>query len=115
MAPLDAELYDAKNIKWVTFGILNPGDRPASMSDNKPDGRRDVYMIECSPDDTHSTIYRSKAGLDIIIGNLRVVAPLEIPEGFEIVKILKKGDEPYVLSLKTDKSPEERKVSFTHK
>ena len=76
MAPLDAEVYDKKSDKWVRFGTLRPGDRPASMSDNKPDGSRDLYMAECSPDDTHSTIYRSKAGLDIDMGNLRAVVAL---------------------------------------
>ena len=53
--------------KWYNSGLLRPGDAPGSMSDNKLGKQREVYMFECSKDDTHSTLLRSKKGIDVAI------------------------------------------------
>jgi hypothetical protein len=109
MTPLKLEIY-TQNKNWIKVGELRAGDQPGSVSDNKPDGSRDVYMFECSPDDSKSTIYRSKAGIDTEIGPMRTLTTV----GAEVIKELKRGGDPYEMRIKTDKSPEARLIRFTH-
>jgi len=107
--PLKIEVYTEV---WTTIGYLNPGDRPGSISDNKPNGSRDIYLFECSEDGSSSAIYRSGLGLDSEISVIREV--ITDFSKLEIVKTLKKDEEPYVMRVKTDKSLVERKLRFTH-
>ncbi|OGE78054.1 hypothetical protein A3J19_01080 [Candidatus Daviesbacteria bacterium RIFCSPLOWO2_02_FULL_41_8] len=108
---LGVEVYNAMAKDWVQLPELKPGDRPGSVSQNKPDGEREVYLFECAPDNSHSTIYRSTFGADTEIAETRVITTA----GLEIVKELKRGEEPYVLTLKTDISDARRIIRFTHK
>jgi len=113
MAPLSLEVYNTGEKRWVQLSYVNPGDRIGSISSNKPDGSRELYLFECSPDDSKSLIYRSESGLDIEIE--RGVLREALTTGLEVVKELRRGDEPYMLLIKTDKSPEFRQVRFAHK
>jgi len=61
-------------------------------------------------DGSKSVIYRSIAGFDTEVGSMRVLTT----EGAEVVKELKDGNEPYVLNVRTDKSPEQRCIRFKH-
>ncbi len=97
--------------KWRTVGRLTPGDSPGSISHNKTDGRREMYMFECAADDSHSTIYRSIGGADGEIGDKRHV---NIMSGIEIITILYRGNEPYAMSIKTDRSEKTRQIRFSH-
>ncbi len=101
------------NGRWNRVGNICPGDPSGSMSDNKPDGKRELYLFECTLDGSESRIYRSRAGLDreFMAGQLREST---IINGLEVVKVLKRRDEPYILEIKTDGSPEPRRVRFTH-
>lgn len=109
MSPLNLETY-GPNMNWIKIGEVEPGDPPGSMSNNKPDGSRDIYIFECLPDDSKSVIYRSRAGLDTEIGPVRALTTT----GADIIKEIKRGDEPYEMKIKTDKSPEPRQIRFTH-
>ncbi len=109
MSPLYLEIC-GPNRNWIKVGEVRPGDPPGSISDNKSDGSRDVYMFGCLPDDSKSVIYRSRAGLDIEIGPMRDLTTT----GADIVTVLRRVDEPYKMEIKTDKSPEPRQVRFTH-
>lgn len=111
MAPLNIEVYNPARSEWINVGELKPGDRPGSMSQNKPDGTREVYLFECAQDDSHSSIYRSELGVDTEIVDARLVGT----EGLEVVSELKSGDKPYILTVGTDISPQRRIVRFTHK
>ncbi len=105
---LKVEVYTSDG-KWILVKTLNPGDRPGSIS-NTIEGRRDVYLFECSKDDTYSALYRSKFGLDSEHKDLRIVSSI----GMELIKKLEEGDSPYELRVKTDQSSKERQIRFTH-
>ncbi len=106
MAPLLFEIYDGKNWKEVTK--LGPIDRPGSLSDNKPK-RREVYYFQCSPDDSHSTVTRSEAGIDLEVGNARAITSID----GTVLAVLRKGDKPYELSITTTKGLQV-KARFSH-
>jgi len=106
--PLKLEIYGPDG-SWIEIGKVKPGDLPGSISDNKPDGSRDIYIFGCLLDDSKSVIYRSKAGLDGEIGLVRVLTSADL----ETVAELKRGD-THEMRIKTDRSPEERRIRFTH-
>ena len=53
MSPLNLEIY-SPNRTWIKVAEIRRGDLPGSISDNKSDGSRDVYMFGCLPDDSKS-------------------------------------------------------------
>ncbi|MBI2579712.1 MAG: hypothetical protein HYW27_02315 [Candidatus Aenigmarchaeota archaeon] len=107
MATLSIEAYSPDG-RWTKIGSIGPADLPGSLSDNRPDGGRDVYVFKCLG--PLSVIYRSDAGMDIETGSLREIAA----SGSEVVKELRSGSEPYEMRVKTDKSPEPRQIRFVH-
>lgn len=111
MAPLNIEVFHPVEKKWIKVGEVKPTDLPGSISNNKTDDSRDLYLFECESDDSKSIIYRSKFGADGKIGNnLREI----ISSGSEVIKELKKG-ETHEMKIKTDKNQESRLIRFTHK
>ncbi len=106
--PLKIEVYAED--KWIELSTLNPCDLPGSISDVRLDGRRDIYIFRCKADDSLSTIYSSVLGMDVANERIREIHSA----GQELVKALGKGDEPYEMSVKTERSPEPRKIRFTH-
>lgn len=112
MAPLRIESYRGDISQWVQVGEVNPGDRPGSISQNTPDGTRELYLFECAPDNSQSIIYRSKFGADVDGGKLRVV--ISDRANLEIMRVLKEGEKPYTLTLKTDVSPQRTIIRFSH-
>lgn len=109
MSPLNIEVYNPQRTDWVKVQELNPGDSSDSISQNKPDGQREVYLFQCEPSGEESVIYRSRAGFDVANQRSRVVNTT----GLEEVARLKDG-ESHQLSVKTDVSDTERLVRFTH-
>ena len=112
MPPLHIEVFHPTNKNWVRVGEIHPTDPKGSMSDNKSDGNRDVYMFGCEPDDSKSTIYRSGAGVDTEVGVFREISM--DPSRLEVVRELRNG-ESYEMDVNTDKSPEKKKVRFIHR
>jgi hypothetical protein len=49
---------------WTTAHRAKPGDPPGSLSNNTPDGGREIYIAECLAD--HARIYRSIGGADFL-------------------------------------------------
>ena len=112
MSPLIVEVYSSEEKKWLQLPCLRPYDRPGSMSDNKENGKRDVYIFECSKDDSYSVIYHSKFGLDRLLKeDLRECLALG---KLEVVRVLRK-EESYEIMVKTDISREKRRIRFTHR
>ena len=105
------EGYHPERREWVILSELSPGDRPASLSQNKPDGMREVYLFECAPDDSCSIINRSTGGIDAANSNVRVVGTQEL----ELVKKLRRGEEPYTLTMLADGDTQGRIFRFSHK
>lgn len=111
MSPLNVEIYNPTAKDWVKTGEVKPGDPPGSISDNKPDKTRDLFLFECAPDDSKSVIYKSEVGADIDTGKLRIV--LSDRSRWTVIKELHNG-ESYEIRVKTDVSPQPRKIRFTH-
>ena len=107
MSKLLLEIGDDKN-DWTKIGEVMPGNPPGSLSNNKPDGTRDIYLFECSADGSKSSIYRSKSGADYALNPTRIVNT----SGVDVVKELRIG-ESYELSIKTDRSPKPRRIRFS--
>ena len=57
MSPLKVEIFHPINEEWVRMRDVRPTDPPGSVSDNKPNGIRDLYIFECSKDNSKSTIF----------------------------------------------------------
>jgi hypothetical protein len=109
MPPLSVEVCQKGSDVWTALPILEPGDRPGSISDNPANGTRQVYMFECAKDDSYSRLLRSKGGIDAATPTTRKIIPLA---GFEEVKTLRRG-ESYELEI-TSPSQKQLKVRFTH-
>ena len=111
MPPLEFEVHNQQAKQWAKIGDIKPNDRPGSISDNTPQGRQ-VYLFSCKKDDSGSIIYRSKFGMDVDLSDTaRLINNLT---GFETVKELTRG-QSFEITVKTDRSPEPRKIRFTHK
>lgn len=108
---LSIEVYHPDRKEWIKLPEWKPGDLPGSVSQDKPDGTREVYLFECASDDFHSTIYRSTLGVDTEVGSNRILTT----EGLEEIATLRRGDRPHILTLLTDISSQRRVIRFTHK
>ena len=103
---LRLEKYVEKD--WVRVGELLPGMRPGSMSDNKLDGSRDIYMFRCEEDNSKSVIYRSVGGyLEI-----QTVSALH-SKGLVIVRELTLLRPSYEMEIRTSQK-NAVKIRFTH-
>ncbi len=109
MSPLRIEAFNPSTHEWLRVGEVGPQDRPGSMSDNKPDGKRDVYQLECAEDDSRSIISRSQLGIDLDSGGTRNINS----KGFEVIKNLAK-EQSFEMSLTHDGKLEPRRYRFTH-
>jgi hypothetical protein len=106
---LKLEVY-IEGREWKKMGELLPGDRLGSISDNRPDGKRDVYLFQCESMNRRSVIYRSEGGLDFNVEHLRVTDT----QGLEEIKELTHAQPTYEMQVKTDQSPTKRRIRFTH-
>jgi|SRR3989338_2586443 len=106
---LVTEVFVPQGKQWVEAGSLKPGDRYGSISDTRPDGRRDVYVFECLPGNAMSRLYLSYNGTDIADAHNRTIVSAIIKPIVE----LKEGME-YDMKVKTDTSPERRWIRFRH-
>ena len=113
MPPLEIEAYHKGREVWVKSAEVKPGDPPGSISDNKPNGKRDIYMFECITDDSKSTIYRSVLGLDLESAKGERTVFFD-PSKREVVKELAKG-ESHEITVFTDKARQASLLRFTHK
>lgn len=107
--PLSVEVYKKETDEWLSVGAAKPGEK-GSLSNNKPDGSREIVVFECASDDGHSSIKRSTLGVDVADSKYREIQSA----GMELVKLLRRG-ESHVMDIRTDKSKEARQIRFTHK
>jgi hypothetical protein len=112
MAPCEVEAFDPDSRKWFKASPrVEPEHPPASLSNNKPDGTREIILFGCLPDDSKTIIWRSKAGIDVEVGKARMVASM--PGACEVIKELTRG-ESFEMDIVTDRGAK-RKIRFTHK
>lgn len=111
MSPLHVQVQNLEGTGWLKFGEpLEPGEKPGSISNNLPDGRREVVFFECMPDDKSSVIYRAIRTVEQEYGNQRTLTSSELAEPI----ILRDGSKPYEVDIKTDIGTEAT-LRFTHK
>jgi hypothetical protein len=79
------------------------------MSNNLPDGRRELIIMSCAPDDSHSKIERSPENLDRIIGPGREILATHT----ELIAVLKDG-ESHEMEISTDRGVKSQ-LRLTHK
>lgn len=109
MAPCEFEIHVQE--KWIKIGEVGPGDRPGSFSNVLPSRTRELYIFECAPDNSKTTIYKSGSGIDIELENLRAVIP--DPTKFTVERELKPGDS-YKKDITTTRGTQ-TKIRLTHK
>jgi hypothetical protein len=90
---------------WARAGVLNPGDREGSLSDNRGDGWRCLVLFRCEPG---RSVWLDRVPLDFAIGRARVV----IPQGPEELATLADG-ESFERDITTDRGLSCR-VRWTH-
>jgi hypothetical protein len=109
MSPLKIEVFAPDIEEWIVRAQLFPDSPPGSISQNKPDGQREVYTFQCEPSGEESVIYRSEKGIDAASSQIRLITT----EGFEEVARLK-DSQSHTIAVKTDISDMRSLVRFTH-
>lgn len=109
MSPLRIEILGPQRDTWFKVSEIKPGEQPGSVSQNLPDGGREVYLFAPEPDDSKSVIHKSRAGVDIVSADTRHI----ITEDLELIASLASG-ESYTLSLRSDIATARRIIRFTH-
>lgn len=107
--PLSVEVYHKGRIEgWAFVGMLPPG-KSGSLSNNKPDGAHEIIVFECADDDSHSSIKKSKAGIDAADSAHREILSVDM----ELIKLLRRG-ESYEMKIKTDNGKKAELTRFMH-
>ena len=110
MSPCEVEFRPKGQKEWLKLESINPGDQPGSISDVSK-GKRDIYLFDCAPDNSKSTIYRSPVGVDMDVGEAaRVITPLK---DLEVIKEVKRG-ESHELEVTTERG-HSGTFRFTHR
>ncbi len=115
MSPLRVELYKPELHQWVQAGRdLSPSDPPGTVSSNLPNGKREIYQFFCTEDDSHSVIQRLPGGVDAETGRFRIIDAEEMVNAVRVAT-LRRGDEPYRLTVKTDRNSQRKIIRFIHR
>ena len=113
MPPLEVEILSPAG-QILKRRVLNPGDPPATFSNNPVGGGREIILMECDADDSSSTVARSTLGFDALMTGSKVRS-LRSASGLEVFRILRNDDKPLELDIKPDRSPIIWKVRFRHR
>lgn len=112
--PLRIEAYDTSLNQWLSSPDLGPSDNPGSMSSNLNDGKRVLYVFYCADDDSHSVINRMPSPekrTQLLIRRVGLKDLADAPR----VATLRRGDEPYRVTVQSDTSEGVRRIiRFTH-
>lgn len=92
----------------MPFGEVKPTDPSGSMSNNLPNGRRELIILTCAPDDSHSRIERSPENLDLVKGPGRVIWATHT----ELIAVLRDG-ESHEMEIHTDRGGKSQ-LRLTH-
>jgi len=94
--------------EWLEFSRLSPSTRAGSLSHNGPEGRQ-VYVFRCLGH--QSVLQRSKAGTDLMQGDIRALLPFA---GYEEVARLTPEDPVADFWLCPDNVTEPVRFRFRH-
>jgi hypothetical protein len=104
---INIQVYNAERDEWVPVGEVSSGGNPGSFSNNYEEGR-DLYVFGVDEKNNVGYVKKSVFGRDIAVGEDRLVEPV----GYEDIATLHPGDS-YEMDVKTDVSPEPRKIRLT--
>ena len=110
MSPSRVEFLHPATEEWVLIAEVHPGQPGGSFSHNKTDGSREIYKIDCAPDDSETIISKSSFGMDMNTGE----GGREIfSAGFVNIARLKEG-EVFEMDIKPDRIPVPMSMRVTH-
>ena len=95
---------------WKEIAVLKPGDQPGSMSNLKEDGSREIYVFECDRNDRDSTVFKSRAGIDIVEGATREI----LSTHYDIVQTLTAG-QSLELNMRSPRMQEPKPIRLSHR
>lgn len=108
--PLSVEIKI--NEIWRPISTVSPGGQAGSISNNRADGERELYILECASDDTSSTISKSEGGMDSSGQDERDRVVLSVRS--DVIAVLRENDKPFELTVTPDNSTESRTFRFAH-
>lgn len=108
MSPLKVEIYNQEVDLWARVCEVGFSDGQGSISDNHAEGR-DVYLFGVDPVENQGYIKKSKLGVDFEVATHRSISSA----AFVTIAALNAG-ESHELTVKTDISPEPRRLKFTY-
>lgn len=82
----------------MPFGEVKPTDPAGSMSNHLPNGKRELIILTCAPDDSHSKVERNLENMDLTNGPNRLI-------GFthtDLIATLRDG-ESHEMEIHTDR------------
>jgi hypothetical protein len=110
MSPLMFQNYDPKKQDWYLTGKFGPRDGVGYVVDYVSTGKQRLFVFECAPDDTSTTVYLNE-------GRIRVTndAILEMMEKKElkVFKVLKSG-ESYETIVVHENGSKARQIRLLH-
>lgn len=99
---------------WRVVTHVDPG-RTGTFSNDLEDGTHELYAYECARDDSYTSIHKLLPGVEIAIGPYRIINERIINKrDFSLEGVLRSGDKPFEMSVKTDVDPEISEIRLTH-
>ena len=112
MPPLYYDVRGNDGEDFEPVGYVSRGSKPDTLSNNNPDGTRGLVVCECAPDDSSSTVRVAQIA-EGVGKKTKAIPPLSKNDQ---VHTLRDGDEPLILEIRTDNSPNlPIQVRFTHR
>lgn len=111
--PLEFERYDPEENRWTDRGEVKP-DGCEVIIYLKSGGTAEMLSLECSPDDSQSSIKRQELGDKSFVkpGRMQVLHPEKDP--VEIAR-LGRGESFYTTIQVIEKDSEPTRYRFTHR
>lgn len=113
MSPLEMKGYRKDAGDFVHHALFEPGES-GRITNNLPNGEKELYRFSCLPDGSKSVIEKSKRGFGIAFAGAG--QPLSAGHSLEwtLVRELRRG-EFFDIQVITDFNPNLRTVRFEHK
>lgn len=97
--------------KWAQAGPVLPAGNALDFSNETADGTQ-YFRAVCSDDDSMTAIYSIPPATVVEFGPFRMHEVS--PNSLVLLKELRRGDEPYPLTIKPITSPAPREIQISH-
>lgn len=111
---LKIERYNTEEDNWKSVRVLTPEDGPATITNNYPDGTREIFYLRCKPNNSSIIVkfQPSFSGRSPDYGYRRILFK-DVQQSKECT-VLDRNSSPLELLVTTDKSDEPQKLRLTH-